>query len=81
MPVHLVFVTKYRKRVLDGKAPEILRESFSGICEKFELKLREFNGKGDHVHLSVHYSTEVAVSSLTTQLERYLFLTIAKTLS
>ncbi|WP_459947958.1 IS200/IS605 family transposase, partial [Desulfocastanea catecholica] len=50
MHVHLVFVTKYRKKVLDGKAIEILRESFTKICGDFETELIEFNGEHDHVH-------------------------------
>lgn len=67
--VHLVFVTKYRKRVLDGKAIEILRDSFSGICQKFEAELAEFNGEQDHVYLLVHYPPKVAVSALVNSLK------------
>jgi putative transposase len=67
--VHLVFVTKYREKVLDGKAIQILRESFAGICQKFEAKLIEFNGEQDHVHLLVHYPPKVAISSMVNSLK------------
>jgi REP-associated tyrosine transposase len=69
MHVHLVFVTKYRKQVLDAKAIEILRESFAGICRKFEAELVKFNGEHDHVHLLVHYPPKVAVSALVNSLK------------
>ncbi len=69
MHVHLVFVTKYRKKVLDGKAIEILRDSFSGICRKFEAELVEFNGEHDHVHLLVHYPPKIAISTLVNSLK------------
>jgi len=69
MHVHLVFVTKYRKKVLDGRAIEILRESFDGICRKFEAELVEMNGEHDHVHLLVHYPPKVAVSALVNSLK------------
>ena len=69
MHVHLVFVTKYRKKVLDGRAIEILRDSFAGICKSFEAELVEFNGEHDHVHLLVHYPPKVAVSALVNSLK------------
>jgi hypothetical protein len=43
-----VFVTCYRKKVLDGKAIEILWESFGGICRMFEAELIETSGAEDH---------------------------------
>jgi putative transposase len=43
--VHLIFVTKYRKRVLDGKAIKILHESFKKVCQDFEAVLVEMNGE------------------------------------
>ena len=47
MHVHLVFVTRCRKKVLDGKAIEILRESSGGICRMFAAELIETNGAED----------------------------------
>lgn len=69
MHVHLVFVTKYRTKVLDGRAIEILRETFDGICRKFEAELTEMNGEHDHLHLLVHYPPKVAVSALVNSLK------------
>jgi len=69
MHVHLVFVTKYRNKVLDGRAIEILRETFDGICRKCEAELVEMNGEHDHVHLLVHYPPKVAVSALVNSLK------------
>jgi len=69
MHVHLVFVTKYRKKVLDARAIEILRESFTKICSDFEAELIEFNGEHDHVHLLAHYPPKVAISALVNSLK------------
>jgi putative transposase len=69
MHVHLVFVPRYRKKVLDGKAIEILRESFAGICRKSAAELIEMNGEEDHVHLLVFYPPKVAVSALVNSLK------------
>ncbi|MFM5063539.1 IS200/IS605 family transposase, partial [Aeromonas veronii] len=47
MHVHLVFVTKYRRRVFDNAAIDRLRELFSKICADFEAELKEMDGEVD----------------------------------
>ena len=69
MHVHLVFVTKYRKKVFDSKHYEAMQEIFSKICEDFETELIEVNGERDHVHLLVNYPPKVAVSKLVNSLK------------
>lgn len=53
---HIVFVTKYRKKVLGSLHLERLKEIFSEICGNFEAELGEFNGESDHVHLLVEFT-------------------------
>lgn len=69
MHVHLVFVTKYRRRVFDNAAIDRLRELFSKICADFEAELQEMDGEVDHVHLLVNYPPKVAVSALVNSLK------------
>jgi len=59
MHVHLVFVTKYRRKVFTKQIIEDLRDIFSGVCQSFEAELTEFEGEGDHVHLLVNYPPKV----------------------
>jgi putative transposase len=42
--VHLVFVTKYRRKVFDGCAIRRLKVVFEKICTDFEAQLVEMNG-------------------------------------
>ena len=67
--VHLVFVTKYRRKVLSAAAHETLRELFTRICEDFAARLVESNGEDDHVHLLVEYPPKVALSKLVNSLK------------
>jgi putative transposase len=67
--VHLVFVTKYRRKVLSGAAHETLRNLFIRICEDFEARLIESNGEDDHVHLLVEYPPKVAIAKLVNSLK------------
>lgn len=64
MHVHLIFVTKYRRRVFDGDAIDKLRQHFDRVATDFGATLVEMNGEDDHVHLLVEYPPKVAVSSL-----------------
>ena len=67
--VHLIFVTKYRRKVFDGNAIDRLRDHFARVCGDFEATLKEMNGEGDHVHLLVEYPPKVAISSLVRSLK------------
>lgn len=69
MHVHLVFVTKYRRRVFDKGAIDRLKELFDKICGDFEAELIEMDGEIDHVHLLVNYPPKVAVSALVNSLK------------
>ena len=69
MHVHLVFVTKYRRHVLDGDAIEHLRDIFAKVCMDFEAELVEVDGEDDHVRLLVNYPPKVAVSHLVNSLK------------
>jgi putative transposase len=67
--VHLIFVTKYRRKVFDGDAIDRLNTHFARVCGDFESRLVEMNGEADHVHLLVEYPPKVAVSSLVRSLK------------
>ena len=67
--VHLVFVTKYRRRVLTAVAHETLRDICTKVCQDFEAVLVDSNGEDDHVHLFVEYPPKVAVSILVNSLK------------
>ena len=69
MHVHLVFVTKYQYRVLDGDSLNRLRSLFTRICTDFEAELVHMDGEHNHVHLLVRYPPKVAVSNLVNSLK------------
>ena len=67
--VHLVFVTKYRRRVLDEAATATLRTIFARVCEDFGSELRACDGEDDHVHLLVEYPPTVLLPTLVNSLK------------
>jgi putative transposase len=69
MHVHLVFVTKYRRKVFTASALEALERIFGSVCADFDAKLESFEGEHDHVHLLVTYPPKVAVARLVNSLK------------
>lgn len=67
--VHLVFVTKYRREVLNKEAMTILVKAWQTVCREFGCELMESNGEADHVHLLVAYPPKVSVSVLVNSLK------------
>lgn len=51
LDVHLVFVTKYRRRCLTAAILERFNEIAAATTEKWGSELREMNGEADHVHM------------------------------
>jgi len=58
MHVHLVFVTKYRKKIFNATAINILNIIFAEVCTKFDATLIEMDGEKDHVHLLIDCDTK-----------------------
>ena len=67
--VHLVFVTKYRRKVFDRDALERLQAIFEKVCLDFQARLVEINGEAEHVHLLINYPPKHSVSSLVNSLK------------
>jgi putative transposase len=67
--VHLVFVTKYRRRVFDGDALQRLQAIFEKVCRDFQAQLVEMNGQAEHVHLLINYPPKQPVSSVVNSLK------------
>ena len=67
--VHLVFTTKYRRKLLESYMYPQLKDAFRSACEKLECELMEFNGETDHVHLLVSYPPKLAISIMVNNLK------------
>jgi putative transposase len=69
LSVHLVFVTKYRRKAITDRVREHLRTTCAEVCSKMGAELREFDGEDDHVHLLVSYPPKLAISRLVNSLK------------
>jgi putative transposase len=66
---HLVFLTKYRRKVFTDAHLTRLEEIMRAVCADFEVELTEFNGEDNHIHLLVNFPPKVALSPLVNSLK------------
>ena len=69
LTAHIVFVTKYRKKLINQALLTRLNEIFAATCSKWECELLEFNGEVDHVHLLIRYHPQVELSKFIANLK------------
>ena len=67
--LHLVWITKYWKKVLSGDIAQRTRSLIRGICEKHQVEILKGHIAPDHIHLFVSTPPSLAVSKLMQQLK------------
>lgn len=66
---HLVFVTKYRRKVLDQKILSDMKHIFETIGKEHQVEIKEFNGEEDHIHMLINYPPKVSLARLVNSLK------------
>jgi putative transposase len=59
---HIVFIPKYRRKVLYGKLREDVREIIRKLCEYKNVEIVEGSVCTDHVHLCVRIPPKLSIS-------------------
>ena len=59
---HLIFVPKYRYKILDGKIAKKVENCIKAFSEQREVEIKEINVQIDHVHLLVMIPPKISVS-------------------
>ena len=69
LTVHLVCVTKYRRKVFDPAALAWLQGHFAKVCETMDCELLACDGEADHLHAVIEYPPKISVSVLVNALK------------
>ena len=67
--VHLVLVTKYRRKCINQAMLDSLKSNCERLSNQWECKLLEFNGEPDHVHLLISMNPKVSPSIFVNNLK------------
>ena len=60
--VHLVLVTKYRRKCINKPMLDFLQNNFDRLAKQWGCDLLEFNGEPDHVHLLLSMNPKITPS-------------------
>jgi putative transposase len=69
LKVHLVLVTKYRRKAFTAEMLRRLNTIVEDLLEKWDCKIIEFNGEEDHIHTLFQYHPDVELSKLVNNLK------------
>jgi putative transposase len=66
---HLVWITKYRKPILTGKAAYRVRDLVREICHTYSVQILRGHVSKDHIHLLISAPPQLSVSKLVQYLK------------
>ena len=69
LKVHLVLVTKYRRKAFTREMLERLHVIIEELLGKWDCKLVDFNGEDNHIHCLFQYHPDVELSKLVNNLK------------
>ena len=69
LKVHLVWVTKYRKKVLYGEIAKRVRELIREVCFSEDVEILKGHISRDHIHVFVSYPPKLSISKLVMRMK------------
>jgi putative transposase len=66
---HLVFVTKYRKKVFKLEHIQRLEEVCNHVAGKMNFRVIRLNGESDHIHILIEYPPKLSISQIVNSLK------------
>ncbi len=67
--MHLVCVTKDRRKILTAESLAVIEKSFSEVAKKMDVQILEFNGEADHIHALLDFPPKISVSQIVNALK------------
>ena len=66
---HLVWTTKYRYKVLNGKIAERTRELIRQCCKSMDITIIKGEISKDHIHILISCSPSISLSKIVQQIK------------
>ena len=67
---HLIFVCKYRKKLLHGPLEKTLKAILLSITHRSDFDIEIFESDRDHIHFLIRYIPRLSVSSIVRRLKQ-----------
>lgn len=69
LKVHLIFVTKYRKRILVNAVDDAIKQISFEISQESDFSIDTMETDGDHIHFLIDYPPTLSISSIVNRLK------------
>lgn len=70
LKIHVVLVTRYRKKLLQGHLNNSLKLMTASLCENKGIKVITLETDRDHIHLLLEYDTTVSVAEIVKHIKQ-----------
>jgi len=78
---HIIFVCKYRKKLLTGKIEEDIKQYSKEVCDRLGIKIKAMETDKDHIHYMIETDTKDSISKIVKDMKSYTTYHIWKTQS
>lgn len=67
---HIIFVCKYRKKLLVGEVKDRIKEKILEVSERSDFSIEVMESDNDHIHMLIRYKPRIAVTSIARRLKQ-----------
>lgn len=71
MQYHLIFVCKYRKRLLVKNISDEIKQLSYEICNKHNVTIKEMETDKDHIHYFIETEPTISISKIVNLMKSY----------
>ena len=70
LKIHLIFVVKYRQKLLVNEMRDFVMETFSNISKTSDFSIDIMETDIDHIHMMISYPPTISVTSIVRKLKQ-----------
>ena len=67
---HLIFVCKYRKKLLVGQLNDDIKQIFQSIADDYDFEIEVMETDKDHIHFLIRYIPRLSISQMVRRLKQ-----------
>lgn len=72
LKAHIIFVTKYRRRIFDREPEDrSIKELMYLAAESFDLNIIRMEMDGDHIHMLIDFRPDMTISDIVKYMKQY----------
>lgn len=70
LQVHLIFVVKYRQKLLNGNLNDDMIQKLFNISKKYDFEIKTMNSDIDHLHMLISMKPSISISQIVRVLKQ-----------